>query len=201
MCRRGLLPFTRYSHLKSSFLTTAPSRRLAQSQPLTQGVNQHMVLNIHARDLHASRDAVGALLDSLASDQDLLWPGDRWPAMRFDRPLQVGAVGGHGPIRYRVEKYEPGRAILFRLTGRGVHRTHGFEIKDSTPGMVRLEHRLCMRVSGVARLSWPLMFRWLHDALVEDALDRAEAAVTSRPLHERHWSLWVRFLRRVASGQ
>ena len=136
-----------------------------------------MVLNIHARDLHTSRDAVGALLDYLASDQDLVWPGDRWPAMRFDRPLQVGAVGGHGPIRYRVEK------------------------KDSAPGMVRLEHRLSMRVSGVARLSWPLMFRWLHDALIEDALDRAEAAVTLRLLHERHWSLWVRFLRRVASRQ
>jgi hypothetical protein len=158
-----------------------------------------MVLNIHACDLHTSRDVVGALLDSLASKQDLLWPRDRWPAMRFDRPLQVGAVGGHGPIRYRVEMYEPGRAIRFRLTGRDVHGTHGFEIKDSAPGMVRLEHRLCMRVSGVARLSWPLMYRWLHDALVEDALDRAEAAVTSQPLQERHWSLWVRFLRRVAS--
>jgi len=161
-----------------------------------------MVLNIHARDLHTSRDAVGALLDSLASDQDLLWPGDRWPAMRFDRPLQVGAVGGHGPIRYRVEKYDPGRAIRFRFTGlSGIHGTHAFEIKDSAPGITRLENRLCMRGSGVALLSWPLMFRWLHDALVEDALDRAEAAVTSRPLQKRHWSLWVRFLRRIVSRQ
>jgi hypothetical protein len=161
-------------------------------------VKQHMVLNIHARDLHASRDAVGALLDSLASNQDLLWPGDRRPAMRFDRPLQVGAVGGHGPIRYRVEMYEPGRAILFRFTGmRGIHGTHGFEIKDSAPGITRLEHRLSMRVSGVALLSWPLLFRWLHDALIEDALDRAEASITSRPVQERRWSLWVRFLRRV----
>jgi hypothetical protein len=158
-----------------------------------------MVLNIHRRDLHASRDAVGALLDSLASNQDLLWPHDRWPAMRFDRPLRIGAVGGHGPIRYIVESYEPGRAILFRFTGPRVHGTHGFEIKDSAPGMTRLEHRLSMRVSGVALLSWLLMFRWLHDALIEDALDRAEASVTSRPLQERRWSLWVRFLRRVAN--
>jgi hypothetical protein len=161
-----------------------------------------MILNIHTRDLHASRDAVGALLDSLASDQDRLWPRDRWPALRLDRPLQVGAVGGHGPIRYRVEVYEPGRAILFRFTGmRGIHGTHGFDLKASAPGMVRLEHRLSMCVSGVALLSWPLMFRWLHDALIEDALDRAEATVTVRPLQERRWSLWVRFLRRVASRQ
>jgi hypothetical protein len=58
-----------------------------------------------------------------------------------------------------------------------------------------------MRLSGVALLSWPLMFRWLHDALIEDALDRAEATVTSRPLQERRWSLLVRFLRRVAIRQ
>lgn len=77
-----------------------------------------MVLNIHTRDLHTSRDAVGALLDSLASKQDLLWPHDRWPTMRLDRPLQIGAAGGHGPIRYRVEWYEPGRAVLFRFPGR-----------------------------------------------------------------------------------
>jgi len=94
-----------------------------------------MVLNIHTRELHTSREAVGALLDSLASKQDLLWPLDRWPAMRLDRPLQVGAVGGHGPIRYRVEWYEPGRAVLFRFTGmRGFHGSHGFEVKDSAPG-------------------------------------------------------------------
>jgi hypothetical protein len=54
-----------------------------------------------------------------------------------------------------------------------------------------------MRLSGVALLAWTLMFRWLHDALIEDALDRAEASITSRPLQERRWSL----LRRVASLQ
>ena len=62
--------------------------------------------------------------------------------------------------------------------------------------MSRLEHRLCMRLSGVALLSWPLMFRWLHDAL-----DRAEATINSQPLQERCWSLWVGFLRRVAISQ
>jgi len=46
-----------------------------------KGVNQHMVLNIHTRDLHTSRDSMGAVLEFLASNQDLLWPCDRWPAM------------------------------------------------------------------------------------------------------------------------
>lgn len=159
-----------------------------------------MIINMHTRDLHTSPDSVGALLDSLASNEDLLWPYDRWPAMRLDRPLGVGAVGGHGPIHYIVEAYEPRRAILFRFTApRGVHGTHGFKIKNSTPGIVRLEHTLSIQTSGVALLSWPFMFRWLHDALLEDALDRAEASTTSRLVPQRRWSLWVRFLRRMAS--
>jgi hypothetical protein len=39
-----------------------------------KGVNQHLVCNIHTRDLYTSPDSVGALLDSLASNQDLLCP-------------------------------------------------------------------------------------------------------------------------------
>jgi hypothetical protein len=60
-------------------------------------------------------DAVGALLGRLGSVDDRLWPKDRWPAMRLDRPLQVGARSGHGLIRYRVELFEPARRVRFRF--------------------------------------------------------------------------------------
>lgn len=72
-----------------------------------------IVRNIHERRLRASAAEVGALLDSLASSSVRVWPRDTWPAMRFDRPLAPGASGGHGPIRYTVEVYEPGRSIRF----------------------------------------------------------------------------------------
>jgi hypothetical protein len=52
------------------------------------------VLNVHERELQVGSAEVGALLDSLASENDRLWPRACWPAMRFDRPLGVGAVGG-----------------------------------------------------------------------------------------------------------
>jgi hypothetical protein len=58
------------------------------------------VINIHERVLDASIFEIGKLIDGLASANDKLWPHDRWPAMKFDRPLSVGAIGGHGPIRY-----------------------------------------------------------------------------------------------------
>lgn len=57
------------------------------------------VLNVHERELRATSEQVGALIGSLASRNDLLWPRHIWPKMEFDRPLSVGATGGHGPIR------------------------------------------------------------------------------------------------------
>jgi len=74
------------------------------------------VRNVHERVLDVPACDLAVLLDGLASPDDALWPRHLWPAMKFDRPLQVGAVGGHGPIRYTVEAYEPGRRIRFRFT-------------------------------------------------------------------------------------
>jgi hypothetical protein len=159
-----------------------------------------MVENIHERMIDAPLAKVGGLIDQLASRDDLLWPRDRWPAMRFDRPLEVGAVGGHGPVRYFVEAYEPGRFITFRFTApKGFVGTHALEVEAGEAGATRLRHVLRMRARGLARLSWPLVFRWLHDALVEDALDRAEGCGISQSVKLRQWSHYVRLLRYVVA--
>lgn len=154
-----------------------------------------MVRNIHERALQAPLDQVGRLLDGLACEDDRLWPRDRWPPMRLDRPLAVGAKGGHGPIRYTVEDYAPGTSVQFRFTApRGFHGTHSFTLEPLNSGAVRLRHALMMQTEGRARLTWPLVFRPLHDALVEDAFDRAERSL-GLPSRERGWSLTVRVLR------
>lgn len=158
------------------------------------------IRNAHERTLPAPAERVGALLDGLASPEDALWPRHDWPPMRFDRPLQVGAVGGHGPIRYTVEEYEPGRQVRFRFTApRGFHGTHGLEVEPVDPDHTRLRHVLEMRPTGAARVSWPLVYRPLHDALLEDALDRAERAVggAAPPRPRSHW---VRLLRWALGG-
>lgn len=116
--------------------------------------------------------------------------------MRLDRPLQVGAAGGHGPIRYEVEAYEPGRIVRFRLHApRGFDGFHEFEIVATGAQQTRLRHVLEMTAHGPARITWPIVFRPLHDALVEDCLDGAARAVGEPPA-SRPWSLWVRILRR-----
>lgn len=153
------------------------------------------VHNVHSRDLAGSAAQVGALLDSLSSPDDRLWPNESWPRMRFDRPLGVGAVGGHGPIRYVVESYEPGLQVRFRFTGpRGFVGTHGLDVEAMHPGRTTLVHSLEMEARGAARIGWPLLFRPLHDALVEDALDQAERSLGLSP-HGAVWSRRVRALR------
>lgn len=48
-------------------------------------------------------------------------------------------------------------------------------------------------------LAWPLAFRPLHDAVLEDALDRAGLATTGRVARPARWSPYVRFLRALAA--
>jgi hypothetical protein len=155
------------------------------------------VCNVHERLFPLPSALVGALIDSLASRDDRLWPRDKWPPMRFDRPLAVGAAGGHGPIRYFVEEYRPGQSVLFRFSApRGFNGTHCFEVEDRQ-GTTVLRHVLEMRAAGRAVLRWLLYIRPLHDACIEDCLDRATLSLRIALERPARWSIYVRLLRAV----
>jgi len=157
------------------------------------------VLNIHERKFSVSPELVGKLIDSLSAREDTLWPKQAWPRMEFDRILSVGAVGGHGPIRYFVEAYAPGKSIRFRFTGpRGFNGYHGYEVLDLTPQGCVLRHTLEMTTHGLAILSWPAAFRPMHSALLEDSLALAQASLGERPDVQK-WSTWVKVLRWIIS--
>lgn len=156
------------------------------------------IRNVHERRLAAGPAAAGALIDTLASDGDRLWPSDRWPPLRLDGPLSPGARGGHAFVRYSVEEHEPGVRIAFRFDPRmrldGAHR---FEVVAGRDGSI-LRHVLEASPRGHMRLAWPLVVRPLHDALIEDSLDRAQRELGERP-PPRRWSRRVRLLRRMLS--
>ncbi|WP_433567291.1 SRPBCC family protein [Nocardia sp. CA-151230] len=155
-----------------------------------------MVRNVHSRVIAADAQAVGRLLDTLSTDDDRLWPVQQWPAMRFDRPLGVDATGGHGPIRYTCVKYVPGREVMFRFRRPlGFDGTHGFIVEALDATHTRLTHELVMRTHGKERFTWALMWRWLHDAALEDSLDLAETALVPGTTPRSHHSGYVRFLR------
>ncbi|WP_410571673.1 SRPBCC family protein [Amycolatopsis sp. cmx-4-61] len=149
-----------------------------------------MVRNVHTRRFPATRAHLAELLDTLGTPGDRLWPVADWPPTRLDGPRVPGTPAGHGPVRYVLEEVTPDR-LGFRFTApAGVHGHHSFSIDDDT-----LTHELVASLHGWARLTWPLFFRPLHDALLEQLLDRAELAVTGRIGRPVRWSPYVRFLR------
>jgi len=157
------------------------------------------VLKIHQREFPASLDRVGALIDTLGSRDDALWPVHSWPLMLFDGSLRIGAAGGHGRIGYRVEAYAPRRLIKLRFTEPwGFRGSHSYEVVSGKGNSALLRHTLEMRTWGPAILSWPLVYRPLHDALIEDSLATAEASLGLTP-RMRAWSPWVKFLRFLVS--
>jgi hypothetical protein len=142
------------------------------------------VHNVHERALPVAAADVGRLLDRLGAADDPLWPAPAWVPMRFDRPLAAGADGGHGPVRYHVTAYEPGRRVELTFHPRtGLIGAHTLEVEERGPHACVLRHRLSARPVGRMRLLWPALVRVCHDTVIEHLLDNAERAVTGTIAH------------------
>ncbi len=157
--------------------------------------------NVHERHVRAPAQRVGALLETLATSDDQLWPGAAWAPMELDHGLEPGSRGGHDDIRYTVTAHRPGRHVEFTFDRSiGIDGRHVFTVVDMDDGTTLLRHVLEGRAHGPMILLWPLVVRWAHDALIEDAFDLAEAALGVGPELAARWSPWVRLLRRVRSS-
>ena len=154
------------------------------------------VLNVHKRVLSLPKHEVAALLKTLSTADDRIWPYEKWPAMKFKEGLKVGSKGGNGPIRYTVEKYDPDEMIRFRFSRpQGFHGSHTFELKALGGEATEIKHTIAMRTIGKATWLWILGIRSLHNALIEDSFDKLENQC-SEQTKRTPWNFWVRFLRR-----
>ncbi|PKM79554.1 MAG: hypothetical protein CVU89_17500 [Firmicutes bacterium HGW-Firmicutes-14] len=157
-----------------------------------------MVTNIHYRDLNATVGEVGAILDSLSTAEDKLWPIERWPAIFIEKPIKIGSKGCHSIIKYEVECYDPGKLIRFKfLEPVGFVGTHEFSVESVTSGTTRLQHTVNMSLRGIAKIQWIVAIRWLHDALVEDALDKVESQFTEEEWKPRKLFFWTQLLKDI----
>lgn len=154
------------------------------------------VRNIHERIFDAPAAAVGALIDRLSAPDDPVFPSPAWPPMAFDRPLQVGAAGGHGPVRYAVTAYEPGRHVRFGFTPPD-DGFHEITVEPLDGGRCRLRHVLESRMGPADRLMWALAIRWVHDTVVEEVFDNAELVATGAVARPVRRSPLVRLLQRA----
>lgn len=152
--------------------------------------------NVHERVVAAPPDALAPLLDDLGGTEDVLWPAPAWEPMMLDGPPDVGADGGHGPIRYRVVAAERGRRIRFEFHSTpGVEGYHEIALEPAAGGATLIRHVLECRAHGRMRVLGPLLLEPLHDAVLEDLLDNAESAATGTVARPSRWSPWVRLLR------
>lgn len=159
-------------------------------------------LNVHERILPVPVEDVSPLLDSLAGDKDRLWPAEKWPPMILDHGLALESRGGHSLIRYRVTEYIPGRRVEFEFEPmphlRKFIGRHYFEVVPRA-GHTILRHTIDVEIDFSNWLYWKVFIERIHDAVIEDAFDKAELhAGISCPHHSR-WSLYVRFLRWLRS--
>lgn len=157
-------------------------------------------LNVHERRYRAPASDLAALLATLSTKDDRVWPHHAWPRMRLAPGLEVGASGGHGPVRYCVEACDPASEIRFRFTGpRGFDGWHAFQVRALTPTTTLLRHEIRMQPRGWAKASWPLFFRPLHDALIEESFDKVGRELGDPPDKEHTRGWWARALHAAGS--
>ena len=149
--------------------------------------------NVHERTIAAPAARVGALLDTLASADDKFWPHENWPRVKFDLPLQVGVTGGHGTGPYTVSSYTPGHHIRFEFGG-GRQGYHEFTLEEVDDMTCLLRHVTEGKLTFKSAWQWYFLIRPLHDALIEDLLDKVESQV-AKVEHPQIWSSRVQKLR------
>ncbi len=115
--------------------------------------------------------------------------------MRFKEGIQIGAKGGHGPIRYSVEKYAPDDIVQFRFSKPiGFKGIHKLELLELANGQTEIRHTIDMSTSGKGTWQWIFVIRSLHNALIEDGFDKLENHF-SKVKKKSEWNFWVKILR------
>ena len=153
------------------------------------------VINSHRRIVQQPKEKVSQLFKTLATKDDLIWPYENWPAIRFKKGVKVGSLGGHGIIRYTIIELIEGEYIKFQFSKpdgfNGIHELRVNTVNDSNTELI---HEIRMHTSLKATILWVFVIRWLHDALIEDAFDKIENNFSEVEKRTSH-NFWVKFLR------
>lgn len=153
------------------------------------------VINVHSRVIRQPLKKVGWLLDTLSTKEDRLWPSEKWPRMKFKDGLIKGAKGGHGPIRYSISQYEESKFIEFTFSQpKGFSGKHFLNIESIDKNTTKIVHTIEMQTKGLGTLKWLFFVKQLHNALLEDALDKAENQFSNQNISSEY-SIYVKFLR------
>ncbi|MFD5102070.1 DUF2867 domain-containing protein [Streptomyces albidochromogenes] len=158
------------------------------------------IRDVHERVVQAPAEVVGSLLDRLSATDDPIFPTPAWEPMSFDGPLGVGACGGHGPVRYSVAAYEPGRRVRFAFAPPG-NGFHEMTVEPLGPGRCVVRHVLEQDLRGAQLLLWRAVVKAVHGTVVEEVFDNIERVAAGAVESPVRWSPWVRLLHRLNWGR
>ena len=171
-----------------------PSFSAGSARSADHGAVRFTISNAHERALVDPAAHVDALLSRLGTPDDRLWPSEVWLSARLDASPDAGGAGGHGRVRYHCSERAPGMVTFTFDEVNGSRRWNGrhrFTLLSNRTGCT-LRHVVELRLPLREALQWQVLIRPLHDAILEDLLDKAAGRPPSRA-----WSAWVRTLRRV----
>ena len=154
------------------------------------------VVNIHRRKLEQPIEKVSFLFNTLATNKDMIWPFENWPAISFKEGLKVGNRGGHGIVRYTIIAYKKGKSITFSFTKPdGFIGTHELRIQAISENETEIIHEIKMETATLkASVLWFFVINWLHDALIEEAFDKLENNLSQKMIITKY-NPWVKLLR------
>lgn len=156
------------------------------------------IAEVHKRQFDCPDNEVRSLLDSFGHPGGLFQPGEEWLAQGINETLIVGVKSGHWPFKYELHEYVPGESLGFTflyppcLKG-AIWRFH---IYKNLRGYSVLENTFEHSAKGPAHISWPLVFKWLYRASIQDVLANAQRSLGEVP-KVRGWSPWVSLLRSI----
>lgn len=121
--------------------------------------------------------------------------------MVLNNGLKINSFGGHGPIGYYISNYAIGKSIEFTFTKPKEYiGTHRFEIIETAANTTLLKHSINMSLNSKGIVTWYFAIKWLHDALLEDCLDKVHNQIHKSQIQTPH-NFWVKYLRNRLKGK
>jgi len=155
------------------------------------------IINIHQREYNHPLSDLSKIFETLATDNDLIWPKEKWNPMILDNGLCVNSSGGHGIIRYYISRYEDRKLIEFRFVEpKEFVGIHCFELIPIADDRTIIKHTINAQLNVKGLILWYLVVKWLHDALLEDCLDKIENNLEQSNA-KTNYNPWVKILRKI----
>jgi hypothetical protein len=161
-----------------------------------------MIIKSRLRRFFISQQSgLNAIIDTFADDDSILWPVEVWPRDRFESKLALNACGGHGGTRYSVAEYVPGHFLKFEFTfPKSYHGFHSFRLTQVKNQQWLLEHNTFIKTNVWKWFLWVMLISPVHNALIQDAFDKAEKYASTNLLFLSKWPLRVYFIRHLLGG-